>query len=117
MNHTLKLTLCGAFAGLCNGAFGSGGGMIAVPVLLNMGLSPKKAHATAIAIVLPMTVVSIWKYLAFGRTDISTLAIVCAGGVAGACVGAMLIKRLPDRLIRYVFGVFMIITALRMVIS
>ena len=46
--------LTGIAVGICNGFFGSGGGMIAVPMLEKGGSEAKKAHATSIAITLPL---------------------------------------------------------------
>ena len=52
------LIITGVVTGFCNGFFGGGGGMIVVPMLvLLLKLSPKKAHATAILIILPISVI------------------------------------------------------------
>lgn len=54
----------GVITGLCNGLFGAGGGMVAVLTLNKLCKMPaQKAHATAICIMLPLTVVSIAVYL------------------------------------------------------
>lgn len=117
MKDNLKLALSGVAAGICNGLFGSGGGMVVVPILERVGVSTHKAHATALAVILPLTVVSIWKYAAFCTVDIRQLAIVCAGGVLGGFLGAKLLRRFSDNWLSYIFGAFIIVAALRMVIS
>ena len=50
--------ILGIITGLANGLFGSGGGIIAVPMLKKSGLSTKEAHATSIALTLPLSIVS-----------------------------------------------------------
>ena len=55
---SFKLYLLGFITGLINGVFGSGGGMIIVPALVFLvGLEDYKAHATAISIILPISII------------------------------------------------------------
>ena len=90
---------------------------MAVPVLERVAHLPtKKAHATAIALILPVTVVSIVRYSFFLDAHIPTLGAVCTGGVAGSFIGAYLLKRFSVNIIRKIFGVVIIIAAVRMVI-
>ncbi len=113
----LKLALFGFLAGLCNGLFGSGGGIVAVPVLEGVAHLPtKKAHATAIALILPLTIVSIWRYSSFMSADFPTLVAICTGGIAGSFAGSLLMRRFSVNVIRKIFGVVIIVAALRMVI-
>lgn len=50
--------ICGTAVGLANSLFGGGGGMIAVPLLQRTGLDEKRAHATAILLILPISLFS-----------------------------------------------------------
>ena len=55
-----KCAVSGAAAGLINGLLGAGGGMVLVPLLVRWcGLEDKHAFATAISIILPLSIVSI----------------------------------------------------------
>ncbi|MBR7177734.1 MAG: TSUP family transporter, partial [Clostridia bacterium] len=68
MNLTIKdkiiLLGCSAFAGLANGFLGGGGGVVVVTLLLTvLKLPQKKAQATALLIILPLTAVSLVVYL------------------------------------------------------
>ena len=117
MKNTFKLMIFGALAGLCNGLFGSGGGMVVVPFLKKTGLSAVKAHATAIAVILPLTVLSIWRYSSFGSFDTKVLTLVCIGGVAGGITGSKLLKKFSPRFLRYGFSAVVIVAAVRMVLS
>lgn len=114
----LKSALIGFAAGLCNGLFGSGGGTVAVPVMEKfLGVEEHKAHATAIAIILPLTVVSAILYICKGFFDFNLTWQVSSGGVVGGILGAYLLKKVPSKWLRRIFGVFIMIAAVRMVIK
>ena len=53
----------GLGVGLINGLLGAGGGMLAVPLLNASGLPTHKAHATSLAIIFPLSVLSAGLYL------------------------------------------------------
>lgn len=111
-----KLIAIGLIMGLCNGLFGSGGGTILVPgMVFLLGLEDHKAHATAIMIILPLTILSTIIYYGNSYIDWPTTFKVVSGGMAGSLVGALLFNKIPAGTLRKVFGVFMIIAAIRMV--
>ena len=53
----------GTAVGAANSLFGGGGGMIAVPLLQKTGMSEKSAHATAILVILPVSLLSFVLYV------------------------------------------------------
>ena len=99
--------------GICNGFFGSGGGMIAVPMLEKGGSEAKKAHATSIAITLPLSIISGLVYFKGGSLDIWQAVKFIPLGLAGAAVGAMLMKKLSSSLLKRIFGLLTIIAGVR----
>lgn len=112
----IKKLLFGAIIGLVNGFFSSGGGIIAVLVLKKLlNLDEKKAHATAIAVILPLTICSLFVYHSFGYTNLRLTFLCSIGGIAGAFIGAKLLTKLKKEYIRCGFGVVMIISAIRMI--
>ena len=59
MKHSLPARVGGALAGLANGLFGGGGGMVFVPLLSRWGgLSPRKLYPTCVAVIFPVCTVS-----------------------------------------------------------
>ena len=65
MRQTGKFTVSGALAGLCNGLFGAGGGLFLVPLFTRWaGMDQRRAFATSVAVVLPLSLVSAGVYLA-----------------------------------------------------
>jgi hypothetical protein len=111
----IKQLLIGALCGILNGLLGSGGGVIAVLSLRKfLDVETHKAHATAVAVMLPLTIVSAVVYLGKYQTDIKTLILVTAGGIVGGIVGAKLLVKISSKWLHKVFGAVMIFAAVRM---
>lgn len=109
--------LTGAVTGLANGFFGAGGGTILVPAMERlMKLEEHKAHATAIAVILPLSVISAFLYARKVDIDYSLLLWVSIGGIAGGYTGARLLGKIPKKWLHIIFGGFMIAAAARMVL-
>ncbi len=114
--NKIKLLLIGIAIGLVNGLFGSGGGTIAVPALVFiLGLSQHKAHATAISIIFPLSIISTFLYFRHGVLNLKIATIVALGGIIGSYIGARNLTKIPSNVLRKIFGVFMIIAAIRMI--
>lgn len=112
--NLLKTASIGVCVGFCNGLFGSGGGIIAVPAMEKLlGAEEHKAHATAIAVILPLTVVSLIPYIFKGFFDFTLAWQTSLGGIIGGVIGAVLLKKLSAPLLKKVFGVFIIAAAVR----
>ena len=117
MGKKMKSVLIGIVAGFANGLFGSGGGTIVVPAMERfLGVEEHKAHATAIAIILPLSLLSMAVYL--WKTDVlwTTALWASAGGVVGGFVGARLLSRVSGIWLHRIFGAFMILAAVRMIL-
>ena len=87
--------VCGVATGLANGVFGGGGGMLAVPLLKKTGYQEKQAHATAILVILPVSIFSFWVYFLQGFYDFSVLIPTAIGVTAGGLLGAYFLDKLP----------------------
>ncbi len=104
----------GALAGIVNGLLGAAGGLVVVPALRKAGLETRKAHATSVAIILPISIVSAIFYLTSGRFHFSDTLLYLPGGVAGAFLGGWLLPRIPSHALRRIFGLFMLWAAVRL---
>ncbi len=111
MKKILKKTfsiVAAAAVGFVNGFFGGGGGMLLVPLLeKTMDCSVKKSHATAIAIILPVSLAAAIAYIINGYFKALPVLSVSGGAVAGGIVGALLLKKLPSSAVRIVFAIIM----------
>lgn len=113
-NRPLLSAIFGVAVGAANGLFGGGGGMIAVPALTLTGVPSKKAHATAIAIILPLSLISGAVYLSKGAADPSVILPSCAGVVVGGIAGALLLKKINSRGLSLLFYALMIAAGLKL---
>jgi len=99
----------GLLIGAVNGFFGGGGGMLCVPLLQQgMSLEAKKAHATAILTILPISIVSLVIYIIGGHLPVKQGSIIAGGVVAGGVLGALLLGKLPSKAVGVIFAVLMI---------
>ena len=96
--------ICGGAVGVANSLFGGGGGMIAVPMLQKTGLKEKEAHATAILLILPVSLLSFIFYAWKGLYDFSVLIPTSLGVTAGGFLGARLLGKMPVKIVNLLFG-------------
>lgn len=115
MKKTITLLMLGFITGILNGLFGSGGGTIIVPALVFLfSIEDHKAHSSAIAIILPLTIISSLIYVKNGIYDIPLTIKVGIGSILGGYIGAKLLNLLSSNSLKKIFGAFMIAAAIRM---
>ena len=109
--------ILGLITGFLNGLFGSGGGTVLVPSLEKfLNFEEHKAHATAIAVILPLSILSMFIYLKGIDINYMQVIAICLGGMAGGYLGAKFLKKIPAKWLHKIFGIFMLIAAWRMII-
>lgn len=113
--HKFSSFLYGSIVGLVNALFGAGGGLIAVSAFKKMGYTQKKAQASAIAVILPLCVISSFVYLYKGYYNISDALPYLPFGLIGAYIGTNFLKKLPDKLLKKIFALFLIYTGAKMI--
>ena len=109
--------LIGLMAGVVSGALGVGGGIIIVPALvLFLGFSQHLAQGTSIAILmLPTGILAVMQYYKNGYVDVKVALILMLLFVVGAYLGSLVSLSLPDKVLKKVFGIFMLLVSLKMV--
>ena len=113
----MKKHLMGLVCGLLNGMFGSGGGVAAVPMLEGSGLEAKKSHATSVALIFVLSIATTISYLMGDKLDFQMAWQYVPYGTAGAVIGAVLLKRMPNSMLRRVFGVIILAAAVRILVK
>ncbi len=98
----------GAAAGLANGLFGGGGGMVFLPILSRFGtLSQRRLYATCVGVIFPVCAVSAAVYLLRGGVSLADAAPYLLGGLAGGWLGGRLYGRVDTRLLKGLFAAFL----------
>lgn len=90
--------------------------MLSVPLLEESGVDTKKAHATSIAIMLPLSIVSALVYMRRGSLDIKTAAMYIPGGLIGVLAGSLLLKKISSDILQRLFSCVMIYFGIRMLL-
>ena len=111
-----KEIIIGLTAGILNGIFGAGGGCVVVPALEKfLDFPQKKAHGTAVGIILIMSIVSAVVYILRGKFNLDLWIPVTVGGCIGGLIGGKLLAKIAGKWLRAVFGVVIIITSIKMI--
>jgi len=112
----IALSLIGGGAGLLSGLLGIGGGSIIAPLMLMLGLNPKKIAAIT-AFVVPFSSFSAFiTYWAMGSVDWKILAIASIAGIAGATLGtALMQKKLSAASVKKILAIILLIMAVKLI--
>ena len=114
----IYIVIFGALIGVINGFFGGGGGMVVVPVLNKLfGMEQKKAQATALFVILPISLVSTIVYLCHSSISFAQGWPVIVGIVVGGIVGATLLNKMNNKVIKGIFIFFMLLGGIGMLIK
>ena len=114
----VRLAIVGVLGGLLSGAFGVGGGILMVPLLIVLaGMDQRRAAATSLAAIVPTAVVGSIAYFANGEVDLAAAGLVAAGGIAGSWIGSHLLRRLPLGWLRWGFIALLVLVAVRLVVA
>ncbi len=112
------LILLGLFVGFVNGFLGAGGGMLLVPCIIPLlKWEPKKAHATAILIILPICIVSGIIYAVKGAFNFDIFWPCLVGTMIGGVAGTFILKKLKNDIITAIFSLVMITAGVIMIVK
>jgi len=104
-----KLVAIGLGGGLLSGLLGVGGGVIMVPLLvLWAAYSQRDAHAVSLGAIIPISIAGIATYGVAGEVRYGTAIGLAAGAIVGARIGAGWLARIDERLLKVVFGTFLL---------
>ena len=112
-----KGVVFGVGIGGANAVFGGGGGMLAVPALRLLGYEEKQAHATAIAVILPVSALSFLWYFLGGIYDVNVLIPTALGTLVGGVLGAKILRLLPQKAVGYAFAFLQALAGLWMLLA
>ena len=117
MKNTTKYAVTGALAGAANGFFGSGGGLFLVPMFTKwLGMEQRKAFATSVAVIFPLSIVSIVVYFFKGSVDFLFALPYLLGGLAGGFISGKVFGKVSVTLLRRIFGLLILYGGIRAVV-
>jgi uncharacterized protein len=104
-----KLLVIGLVGGLLSGLLGVGGGVIMVPLLvLWAGYGQRETHAMSLGAIIPISIAAIATYGVAGQVHYLDALGLAAGSIFGAALGARLLSRIDERLLKIIFGLFLV---------
>jgi len=111
------LLIIGLLAGIVSGTLGVGGGIIIVPALvIFMGFSQHLAQGTSLAFMLPpIGFFAAYTYYKNDFVNLKFALILLFAFVVGAWLGSLFSVNLNEKVLRKIFGVFMVVVALKMI--
>lgn len=110
--------LIGLIAGTVSASLGVGGGVVFVPALvIFFSFDQHIAQGTSLAVIVPTAVVGAWAHTRAGRVVWRYAMPLGIAGVVGGLLGGWIALALDDVVLRRMFAVMLVITALRMLRS
>lgn len=114
MKQHFPAAVAGALAGLANGVFGGGGGMVFVPILSRFGnLEGRKVYATCVGVIFPVCAVSAAVHLFRGSVSLMQALPYLLGGAAGGYLGGRLYGKVSTKLLKWLFAAFLFYAGVR----
>lgn len=114
----LPLLAVGGVGGLLAGFFGVGGGIVMVPLLLWWArLDQREAQATSLLAIAPAALVGTASYAVGGVFPLVPALLVAGGAIAGAQLGALLLRRLSISWLEWTFIVFVASMAITVIFT
>lgn len=114
--YVAKVALIGVVAGFMSGYVGVGGGFIMVPLFVSMlGIPMRLASGTSLTAVCILAIPGVIEQAVLGNIDYMVGVAMMIGSIPGAIVGANLVKRVPERALRFAFALFLLLMAVLLV--
>lgn len=100
-------------AGGLIGGMGMGGGTLLIPILtLLLSVGQLEAQAINLIVFIPMAIVTLFIHVKNKLVDFKKLLFSLPLAIALAVVGALLVKKIDESILRTTFGAFMLIVGI-----
>ena len=118
----ITLIIIGLSAGILSGLVGVGGGIIMVPLfVLFLGLTQHNAQGLSLAVMLPpVTFLAVYNYHTAGsggNIDWRIAVTVSILFIIGGFIGSKIALQIDQRMLRKIFGVFMLLVAVKLIFT
>lgn len=109
MKKTAGIVIAGTAAGIVNGLFGAGGGMVLVPLLTYLtDFREEEIFPTSVSIILPICLISLWMRSMNAALPFSQALPYLIGSVIGGIFAALTAGRIPIKWLHRILGLLII---------
>ena len=117
-NQYLQGACIGLIAGLASGYVGVGGGFIMVPLMLAvLDIPMSLASGTSLIAIMILAIPGVIEQGLLGNIDYLAGIAIVVGSIPGALVGARLVRVVPERQLRFIFGGFLLVAAVMLMLN
>lgn len=108
----------GLGAGVASGYVGLGGGFVMVPLMVSLlGLPMRYVSGTSLIAVMLLAIPGTIEQGILGNINYLAGIAIAIGSIPGAIVGARLVRLVPERALRFLFGGFLIVAAVLLAVN
>lgn len=108
----------GLVAGLASGYVGVGGGFIMVPLMLAvLDIPMSLASGTSLIAIMILAIPGVIEQGLLGNIEYLAGIAIVVGSIPGALVGARLVRVVPERQLRFIFGGFLLVAAVMLMLN
>ena len=112
---TTAAVAIGFVAGTASGLLGVGGGILMVPgLVLVLGTTQHRAHATSLAAIVPIGFVGFAVFAIHGEVNYAIAGLMVLGAVVGAPAGARAMSKIPERALALGFALVLVVAGVRL---
>jgi uncharacterized protein len=113
--EVIALAALGVAAGFLAGLLGVGGGILMVPgMVLLLGADQHVAQGTSLVVIIPAAISGTLAHYRARRFRPRDAVALAAGGIAGAVIGSVTALNLDAEVLRRIFAVFLLLSAIRL---
>ena len=108
----------GLIAGLASGYVGVGGGFIMVPLMLAvLDIPMSLASGPSLIAIMILAIPGVIEQGLLGNIEYLAGIAIVVGSIPGALVGARLVRVVPERQLRFIFGGFLLVAAVMLMLN
>ena len=118
LKQYLQGACIGLIAGLASGYVGVGGGFIMVPLMLAvLDIPMSLASGTSLIAIMILAIPGVIEQGLLGNIEYLAGIAIVVGSIPGALVGARLVRVVPERQLRFIFGGFLLVAAVMLMLN
>ncbi len=116
---SINFFLLGVIAGILGGVLGIGGGSIVIPYLVYISkFTQHQAQGVSLVLsALPVGILAALKYYKEGNLNLTIGLLVAFGFFVGGYFGAIVAHKIPDFILKKIFGGYLLLVAIKMIIE